>query len=140
MVCFILFAVCYLLLISDFEEWKNSYEEKERCSFVLTLGAKRTFDINKVCYYYCNRSGYFRSKGKGEHHTKSQGSSKLNTYCTAAMKATTDSKTGVVVVEFCEKHYGHEIELGHLRLPENVRLAIAGKLRQGVSIEHNYYT
>lgn len=48
----------------------------------------------------------------------SQGSSKLNTYCTAAMKATTDSKTGVVVVEFCEKHYGHEIELGHLRLPE----------------------
>lgn len=136
MVCFILFTVCYLLLISDFEEWKNSYEEKERCSFVLTSGAKRTFDNNKVCYYYCNRSGYFRSKGKGERHTKSQGSSKLNTYCTAAMKATTDSKTGVVVVEFCEKHYGHEIELGHLRLPENVRLAIAGKLRQGVSIEH----
>ena len=41
-----------------------------------------------------------------------------------------------MVVEFCEKHYSHEIELGHLRLPENVRLAIAGKLRQGVSIEH----
>ena len=52
------------------------------------------------------------------------------------MKAKTENKTGIVIVEFCEKHYGHELELGHLRLPENVRLAIAGKIRQLVSFEH----
>ena len=47
------FVHCVLFhLILEFEEWKNSYEEKERCSFVLTSGAKQTFDNNKVCYYY----------------------------------------------------------------------------------------
>ena len=90
-----------------------------------------------MCYYYCSRSGYFRSRGKSERHIKSQGSSKLNTYCTAAIKATTDRYTGfMVTVEICHTHYGHELQLGHLRLPESVRLAVAGKLRQGVSVEH----
>ena len=36
-------------------------------------------------------------------------------------------------MELCETH---EIELGHLRFPENVRLAITGKLRQGFTMEH----
>ena len=58
------------------------------------------------------------SKGKGERHSKSQGTSKINSYCI--------EETGEVFVELCETHYGHEIELGHLRLPKNVRLAIAG--------------
>ena len=47
-------------------------------------------------------------------------------------------------MELCVTHYGHKlriimgiiIELGHLRLPENIKLAIAGKLRQGVTMEH----
>ena len=119
----------------EFEEWKHFFEEKRLSSFVQTTGSKKTVDDKKVLYYYCNRSGYFRSKGKGERHSKSQGTSKINSYCTATIKATVE-ETGVVFVELCETHYGHEIELGHLRLPENVRLAIAGKLRQGVTMEH----
>ena len=39
-------------------------------------------------------------------------------------------------MELCETRFGHEIELGHSRLAKNVRLAIAGKLRQGVTMEH----
>ena len=52
------------------------FEEKRLSSF--PTGSKKTLHDKKVLYYYCNRSGYFRSKGKGQRHSKSQGTSKLN--------------------------------------------------------------
>ena len=63
-----------------------------------------------------------------------QGSAKLNTYCTAAIvvRATHDNK---LLVEHCPTHYGHRTLLGHLRIPENDRLAIAGKRLQGIPFE-----
>ena len=48
------------------------------------------------------------------------------------MKARIENQTENVV-ELCEKHYGHELELCHLCLPENER---AGKFHQAVSLEH----
>ena len=65
---------------------------------------------------------------------KVQGTCKLNTYCTALIKTMTEQTTSKV--EVCNTHYGHTIDLGHLRLPDNVRLSVAGQLLQGVSFQH----
>ncbi len=35
----------------------------------------------------------------------------------------------------CKTHYGHEISLAHLRIPEKDRLAIAEKLTAGVEFQ-----
>ena len=80
----------YVLIVlpptAEFEDWKCDLEEQEMCSYVKCTGMKSTADNNQVCYYYCSRSGYFNSKGRGKRQIKSQGTSKLNTYCTAAIK------------------------------------------------------
>ena len=93
-------------------------------------GVKGAVD-STTTYYYCNRSGYFTSRGGRKRYVKSQGSSKLDTYCTAA-RAKHD---GEVEVQHCPTHYGHSMLLGHLRITESDRLAIAGKCLQGIPFE-----
>ena len=66
---------------------------------------------------------------------KSQGTSKLNTYCTAAITIKM-TKDDCLEVTIHKTHYGHRISLGHLRIPEMDRLAIAGKLANGVDFQH----
>ena len=69
-------------------------------------------------------------------HPKSQGSAKINSYCTAAIILR--SKQGyahILEAEHCPAHYGQSVKLGHLRLQQHDRLAIAGKLFQGVTYE-----
>ena len=41
---------------------------------------------------------------------------------------------GTVSVEYCTSH-SHDISIGHLRIPDNVRASIATKLQNGVSID-----
>ena len=106
-------------------------ESKTNASFVRATGEKLTLDTT-VTYYYCNRSGYFLSRGN-QRHSKSQGTSKLNTYCTAAI--TVRKNENQILVSYCPTHYGHKMLLGHLRIPRNERQAIAGKLLQGVTFE-----
>ena len=98
--------------------------------------SKSTGTKGSTQYFYCNRSGYFSSKGKGKRNIKSQGSNKLNTYCTASITVTTDNNTGQILVTTCHTHYGHDKQLGHLTLNEQTRLDIAAKLVQGVSTDH----
>jgi hypothetical protein len=86
-----------------------------------------------IIYYYCNRSGYYKDKRTGKRETKSQSTSKLDTYCTASIKIATDKQTKEVNAEICSTHYGHDIDLEHLRLPETVRLSVAAQLHQGVT-------
>ena len=52
------------------------------------------------------------------------------------IKTIVDYKTGKVKTEVCGTHYGHAQDLEHIRLPEDVRLSIAGQLHQGVSFQH----
>ena len=41
-----------------------------------------------------------------------------------------------VDVHIHKTHYGHRLALGHLRIPESEKVAIAGKLAQGVQVQH----
>ena len=91
-------------------------------------------DSDKI-YYYCNRSGQFATKSTGQRHHKTQGTSKINAHCTAALTVSTDMNSGHIKVQVCGTHYGHT-SLGHLRLSESDRLTIAGQLAQGVDFQH----
>ena len=84
---------------------------------------------NSTVYYYCSRSGYFVSRSSNKRHLKSQGSAKINAYCTSAIVY--KKKMGYahsLEVEYCDTHYGHSSNLGHLRLHQTERQEIAGKL------------
>ena len=59
-------------------------------SFIKTTGTKQDSNGNAVCYYYCNRTGYYKQKGTGERLPKTQGTSKLDTYCTASIRTTSN--------------------------------------------------
>ena len=128
-----------LLIISfntEFRQWKTMFEEETTTSFVKNTGKKIDSHGNEIQYYYCNRSGHYTSKSKGHRKTKTQGTCKLNRYCTALIKTSTDTITGAVETEVCCTHYGPEIYLAHIRLPDHIRLAISRQLHQGVSMQH----
>ena len=61
-------------------------------------------------------------KGEGKRQLKTQGSCKTGNVCIAHLKVAEDITTGVVNVEYCCTHTGHEAELGHLPVPEDVGL------------------
>ena len=65
-----------------------------------------------------------------------QGTSKINSHCTAALIVSREVDSTTVTVKVHKTHYGHQIALGHLRIMESERLAIAGKLAQGIDFQH----
>ena len=126
--------LCYIIHI-EFKLWKEKFEKHTNSQFVQGSGAKELLDCGKT-YYYCNRSGHFKSKGTGQRHIKTQGTSKIDTYCTASLTVTRDKHKKCITVQVHRTHYGHTPSLGHLRLLESDRIAIAGKLAQGVDFQH----
>ena len=52
---------------------------------------------------------------------KSQGTAKINAYCTAAMVVTQKEQQQDLQVNVCTSHYGHSISMGHIRLKEEDR-------------------
>ena len=125
-----------LIIFTEFYRWKEECEQSTNTNFVKSTGGKIVQAGEEIkTYYYCSRSGYFNSESKGERLLKSQGTSKLNTYCTAAITLT-KTRSQSIEVEYCKTHYEHKISLGHLRLADTDRKAIAGQLMQGVSLQH----
>ena len=126
--------VC-LTLSTDFKTWKEQMEKHTNSWFVQSSGQKELLDTGTI-YYYCNRSGHFRSKSTGQRHVKAQGSSKINAHCTASLIVAIDKETKHIKVQAHVTHYRHRTSLGHLRIPEGDRLAIAGQLAQGVDVQY----
>ena len=123
-----------LIILAEFEEWKAAYEAEQSVMFVKGTGDRTTEECT-ISYFQCNRSGVFRPKGEGLRRLKSQGSSKINHHCTAAITLTVNHTTQSVKAEVCHTHYAHESRLGHIRLSEEDRLKVAGKLAQGVAFD-----
>lgn len=126
----------FVTIIIEFSTWKAELEEVSTSYFVKATGIKADSDGNSIYYYYCNRSGFYSTQSTGKRQIKSQGTSKLNTYCTAFIKTTQHMKTGEIQVQTCTTHYGHLEQLEHIRLPEKIRLSVASQLCQGVSFDH----
>ena len=115
----------------EFKQWKRFLEENTKSKYVQKCGQFENSSGLSVTRYYCNRSGYFTSNSTGARFSKSQGTSKINTYCTSTITVIS-SQTGLHV-NYISTHVGHEAELCHLRLSSPEKGIIRGKLREGVS-------
>ena len=118
----------------EFMRWKADEEVRTQSFYVQHCGSCVRGTVT-WWYFYCNRSGHYQPKGSARRMLKSQGSSKIGNICTAHMKVQQVNATGYVTVHYCSSHHSHEKEIAHLRIPENVRLSVAAKLKQGVTIE-----
>ena len=117
---------------SAFTEWKEE-EERVTHSLYVMHNAPKTINDLQHYYYYCNRTGAYKSRGNKERAIKSQGTSKTNSFCSAYMKAVICLKTGSVIVAYAETHYNHQKQLGHLHLSNTTRTIVAEKLKQGIT-------
>ena len=70
--------------------------------FVESTGDKP--DGCTTSYYQCSRSSVVHPKGSGQRRLKSQGSSKINSHCTAAITLTVNHTTQSVTAEVCMPH------------------------------------
>ena len=52
----------FLMLMTDFIDWKSRQEEINKSSFIKQTGSKTGVSNNVTTYYYCNRSGFYASK------------------------------------------------------------------------------
>jgi hypothetical protein len=120
--------------LTQFDEWKLEEEKKSKSCFIKNSSVKKFNDTNHW-YYYCNRSGIGRFRGKGERIMKVKGSCKIGITCIAHMKVIEDIATGHVVVDYCQTHNSHSMDLTHLPIPIETKHYIASKLRDGVAIE-----
>ena len=76
-------------------------------------------------------------KGAYSHkHIRHSKSSKLSAHCTAAIVLMKQPSSNSMLINVYKTHYGHECTLGKLRLPTVHRDTIAGKLAQGVNVQH----
>ena len=114
-----------------FLRWKE--EVSTSASYVQRCQA-RVGNDTKVFYFYCNRSGFYKPKGDNKRSLKSQGTSKLDCYCTSHMKVK-QLQNGSIEVEYCSTHHNHMKDISHLALPQHVKLLIAAKVQQGVAVD-----
>ena len=119
--------------MASFMEWKLE-EESRTNSFFVQHSAAHIREDAKCWYFYCNRSGLYKGKGKNARALKSQGSCKIGEICAAHMKIRQVHTTGVGTLEYCSTHHNHVPEIAHLPMPESLRLIVASKLQQGISL------
>ena len=119
----------------DFQTWKDEFENTTKSQFVRGTGEKKGGEAT-IIYYYCNRSGHVISRGANTRHAKVSGSCKIGAHCTAAIVLTKEVCSSSILVNVYKTHYGHQCSLGQIRLPTTHRDAIAGKLAQGVAVQH----
>ncbi|KAL1510064.1 hypothetical protein ABEB36_004719 [Hypothenemus hampei] len=117
--------------MSDFENWKSITESLNNCSYIFK--SKHSSTIGEIIYYKCNRSktNYIAKAHKEKRLPKSQGSCKMNVLCTSEIKVIKEN--GKILVEYQKCHYGHDLEIQHIRLPKSEKQNIASKLVSGIT-------
>ena len=103
----------------------------QNCTYSKSTGTKDRSGTNTT-YFYCNRTGNYSSKGKGTRRLKSQGSSKIGGYCTSTLKLTERVDCSELELDVIKTHYGHQMELGHLRISKTDKMLIGCKRKMGV--------
>ncbi|CAF0753381.1 unnamed protein product [Didymodactylos carnosus] len=92
--------------LSDFTEWKSSFEQRTGSKYVKNCGAKGKSDNQTTEYYYCNRTGPYKSVGQGLRRSKAQGLLRCGIHCTSSMKVEIQNDENITV-QYYPAHYGH---------------------------------
>ncbi|KAB0804500.1 hypothetical protein PPYR_01470 [Photinus pyralis] len=90
-----------------FTFWKVQ-EEKATCSLFISEHGWYSTEKNKILKYVCHRSGYYKRKGKGIRHIKTQGTKKIDGFCPAGIKLT------VILDEVRDSICNSELDRTHL--------------------------
>ncbi len=119
--------------VEQFKEWKSGIEKLTiTCFRQRTVKQLQTYTLRT---YMCHRSGKFQPKSNRTRRLKTQGSKKINGYCPAEMKVSTDRRDGTCKVTYIRTHLGHNVgdlnELVHITLSREERLDIAAKISDG---------
>lgn len=120
--------------MSDFREWMDLVSRANRTQFAAR--ASDTQARATVHRYVCHRSGLSNVKTTARRRRiKSQGSCKMGGWCTAYLNARECLLTGAVRVNGCLTHYGHDMDVVHLRISAADRRAILAEIRRGVPFD-----
>ncbi|XP_065217570.1 uncharacterized protein LOC135843563 [Planococcus citri] len=119
----------------EFQEWKKNEEKATRSNFSKNRSDRTLSDKSIRQHFHCFRSGFFKSRSKGQRNLKMKGSCKIGAFCPAEIVVTSSSDGERVSVNYYSTHYGHADEIAHLRLTDEERTEIAGKLSKGVHID-----
>ncbi|CAF2717476.1 unnamed protein product [Rotaria sp. Silwood2] len=92
--------------VADFTDWKVSFESRTGSKYVKNCGAKGKSDNQTTEYYYCNRTGPYKSVGQGLRRSKAQGSLRCGIHCTSSMKVEIQNDEHITV-QYYPAHYGH---------------------------------
>lgn len=65
---------------------------------------------------------------------KKQGSCKINRMCTSQIIISQNTKVNGITAQYFPTHYGHELDIQHVRIPKLERENIAAKLKLGTSV------
>lgn len=103
--------------------WLTKIEKESKTKFVVENGS-----LQNKASYICHRSGFFKPKGTGKRHLKTQGSKKIDGFCPAGLKVSVDENDGSHKVVFVKTHVGHLSELCHLTLSNEERKMLATKI------------
>lgn len=135
-----MFFFFFLLFVSDFEIWKSDLESDNNVQYVKDTGAHLSKNKMNFFYYYrCNRTGKYRNHTNQQgrrRKLKSQGTDKINNHCTSSITVQEPlNKELDIKVTYCVTHYGHNIDLKHIRLSNAERNYIVERLKQGDSVD-----
>ncbi|KAH7966685.1 hypothetical protein HPB49_018627 [Dermacentor silvarum] len=120
--------------MKDFREWMDLVSRANRTQFAAR--ASDTQARATVHRYVCHRSGLSNLKTTARRRRiKSQGSCKMGSWCTAYLNARECLLTGAVRVNGCLTHYGHDMDVVHLRISAADRRAILAEIRRGVPFD-----
>lgn len=105
--------------MDDFRTWKKAQEEKGKCLFANRKN-KPLADGTRLDYYYCHRSGEFKSESKGIRAPRHHVTNRSGFQCSAFMISKINAD-GHISVSYCTDHYGHDHLLSRLPLPDSTR-------------------
>lgn len=122
--------------IQEFNQWKGNIEVEENTRYSGKRSPKLQKDGSYKRIYYCNRSGYYRSKGTGKRPNR--GSSKMGGYCPSTIDISCTSN-GTVKCKYFKTHRSHETSgpsQMHIRIHQRDKIFIADCIGRGVDIQN----
>lgn len=119
----------------EFANWRKQQESDGLFLFVQKRQASTdSGSRNKRQYFYCHRSGDFKSKSAGKQAPTHNVTNRIGYQCTAFVFAKIDP-SGRVEISYSLDHYKHDSSLSRFPLSDEIKAKIAGYLKQKRSFD-----